>query len=212
MRMHRAIGVIAAVVAIAVSCTSEKVSSPPILPMVVSLANNGNGGGGGGNNNDCGSAIRAMTAAWTTEECLLLGRFTGGGGQEVAVDNIYVTRGFTLHCDVLLSNNLEINWPGNKWHTDKPFTAVRCEDDPTIGPEPPAAPADTYIGDGTGDLNGVPGARAVVVLKDDGERNGGDHDFMSIQVYDALGNLVLDVPLSRLTNGNIQAHFDQPHR
>ena len=50
------------------------------------------------------------------------GRMTGGGGQNVEIGGIYVTRGFTIHCDLVLSNNLEINWPGNKWHIDKPLT------------------------------------------------------------------------------------------
>jgi hypothetical protein len=145
------------------------------------------------------------------EECTLLGRFTGGGGQEVAVGDVYVTRGFTLHCDVVLSNNLEINWPGNKWHTDKPFPVVQCLDDPAITPNPPSAPVDTYIGEGLGSLNGVPGATAYIVLKDSGEQ-GGKNDFAQIRITDANGVVVLEVPLSALTNGNIQAHYDQPHK
>jgi len=122
-----------------------------------------------------------------------------------------VTRGFTLHCDILLSNNLEINWPGNKWHTDKPFTAVQCLDDPAITPNPPDAPVDTYIGEGTGTLNGVPGATASIIFKDSGEQ-GGKNDFAQIRITDANGVVVLDLPLSPLTNGNVQAHFDQPHK
>ena len=40
------------------------------------------------------------------------GRFTGGGHQ-VRVGDARVTRGLTIHCDLLLSNNLEVNWGGN---------------------------------------------------------------------------------------------------
>lgn len=208
MRMHRVIGLGVVACVTAVSCTSNDVAGPmkPIAssPSFAKGGGGGPGGGGGGGNDPCSDLKK--------EECILTGRFTGGGGQVVAIGDVYVTRGFTLHCDVTLSNNLEINWPGNKWHTDKPFTVVTCLDDPNFGPEPPAAPVDTYIGDGTGTLNGVAGARAVIRFMDSGERGSGDHDFASIQVYDSNGNLVLDVPLSSLTNGNIQAHYDQPHK
>ena len=69
------------------------------------------------------------------------------------VDGVRITRGFTIHCDIILSNNLEINWSGgNKWHIDKPLTSATCVDDPAISPEPPAAPFDTFIGEGEGTL------------------------------------------------------------
>jgi hypothetical protein len=201
MRVKLIVGLAVVASAGVVSCTSTDVTRPLAPSSTLSFAKGGGSGGGG--SDPCGGT--------KYEECVLLGRFTGGGGQTVEIGNIYVTRGFTLHCDILLSNNLEINWPGNKWHTDKPFTAVQCLDDPDINPEPPPAPVDTYIGDGTGSLNGVDGARAVIVFKDSGEQ-GGKNDFASIQVYDPNGVLVLDLPLSPLTNGNIQAHFDQPHK
>jgi len=204
MRMHTAVGLFVVAGMTAVSCTSNEKIGAPLAPTALAPAFN-RSDGGGPPKDPCADPFDLEP------ECILNARFTGGGGQQVEVAGIYVTRGFTLHCDVLLSNNLEINWPGNKWHTDKPFTAVTCLDDPNFGPEPPAAPADTYVGDGLGELNGVPGARAVIVFQDDGER-GGAHDFASIQVYDAGGTLVLNVPLSPLTNGNIQAHFDQPHK
>jgi len=41
------------------------------------------------------------------------GRMTGGGRQ-ITIGGLKITRGFTIHCDILLSNNLEINWPGHK--------------------------------------------------------------------------------------------------
>jgi len=37
------------------------------------------------------------------------GRFTGGGFQ-INDNDLRVSRGFTLHCDAILSNNFEVNW------------------------------------------------------------------------------------------------------
>ena len=71
------------------------------------------------------------------------------------------------------------------------------------------APINTFIGVADGELNGVPGATARFVLIDAGEP--GRNDKASFQVFDANNNLVLDVPLSLLDNGNIQMHYDQPH-
>lgn len=145
------------------------------------------------------------------EECQFDGRFTGGA-KNITAGGVSITKGFTLHCDIVLSNNLEINWTGgNNWHTDKPFASAVCTDDPTISPEPPPAPFDTFTGQGTGTLNGVPGSVAKIILKDGGEP-GGVNDRVQVQIYDAGGALVLDLPLSAITGGNIQAHYDQPHR
>jgi hypothetical protein len=145
------------------------------------------------------------------EDCVVDGRMTGGGKQ-ITVAGVKVTRGFTIHCDLILSNNLEINWPdGNNWHIDKPLESAVCTDDPTITPNPPDAPFDTFEGEGHGTLNGVDGAFVHFVFKDAGEP-GGKGDQASIQVWDENGVLVLDVPLQGLEGGNIQAHFDQPHK
>ena len=136
-----------------------------------------------------------------------VGRMTGGGAQ--VYGNVKITRGFTIHCDIVLSNNLEINWPGNKWHIDKPLTSARCFDDPTIDQKPPAAPFDTFVGEGIGRLNGVDGSLVKFTFVDAGEP--GKYDMAKIQVFAPNGALVLDIPLSYLDNGNIQAHYDQPH-
>lgn len=144
------------------------------------------------------------------EVCDLDGRMTGGGGQ-VTVGDVYITRGLTVHCDIVLSNNLEINWPGNKWHLDKPLTSALCIDDPTVTPEPPPAPFDTFIGVGIGRLNGVDGYRVEFIFVDSGEP-GGDNDKTQIQIFSPSNELVLDVPLDFLDNGNLQAHYDQPHK
>ena len=122
-----------------------------------------------------------------------------------------MTFGFTLHCDIVLSNNLEVNWAGGRWHLDKPITLARCEDDPAIAPRPPVAPFDTFHGEATGRLNGVDGSRIEFTFVDDGEgRNSGDQ--ARIRIYAPGSNtVVLDVPLQLTANGNIQAHYDQPH-
>lgn len=134
------------------------------------------------------------------------GRMTGGG---FSAGVIKATGGFTLHCDITLSNNLEINWNKNKWHLDKPITKATCIDDPAYDPTAPVAPFDTFIGEGLGEYNGVAGSLAKFTFIDAGEP--GKNDMVKIQVWDAAMNLVLDLPLQKLSNGNFQAHYDQPH-
>jgi len=137
------------------------------------------------------------------------GRMTGGGAT-VTVDNLKITKGLTLHCDITLSNNLEINWPGHQWHLDKPITSAICIDDPAIDPTQPAAPFDTFIGEAIGQLDGVAGSHIKFTFVDAGEP-GGKADKAGFQIWDANGNLVLNLPLQFTTTGNLQAHYDQPH-
>ncbi len=145
------------------------------------------------------------------------GRMTGGGGQvrlgTVTLDG-RVTRGFTIHCDITLSNNVEINWPDNRWHIDKPLTSALCIDDPAIHPEPPPAPFDTFIGEGIGRLNGVDGSILRFVFVDAGEP-GGKSDRATINVWAPGDDPDVDDPVLSvdgfLDHGNLQAHFDQPH-
>ena len=141
------------------------------------------------------------------------GRMTGGGRQ-ITIGGVKITRGFTIHCDIVLSNNLQINWPGHKWHLAKPLTSATCIDDPAIDPTPPPAPFDTFVGEGLGSLDGVPGSLVRFTFIDAGEP-GGLNDKAQIQIFSGstpATPLVLDVPLTFLTNGNLQAHFDQPHK
>jgi hypothetical protein len=140
---------------------------------------------------------------------LLPGRMTGGGVQ-ISIGNVSISRGFTIHCDIILSNNIEINWPGNKWHLDKPITSATCIDDPTISPQPPPAPFDTFIGKATGRLNGVDGSRLEFTFVDAGEP--GRKDKSQLRIFAPNGTVVLDVPLGFLDHGNLQAHYDQPHK
>lgn len=139
----------------------------------------------------------------------LQGRMTGGGAQ--IFGDVKITRGFTIHCDIVLSNNLEINWgKGNKWHIDKPLTKATCIDDPAYQEEPPIAPFNTFIGEGIGRLNGVDGSKVFFTFIDAGEPGKNDKAAIKIIAPDGV-TVVLDIPLVLLDHGNIQAHFDQPH-
>jgi hypothetical protein len=150
---------------------------------------------------------RTNTTGTIPPECN--GRFTGGGFQ-IDAAGLKVTRGFTLHCDALLSNNFEVNWPeGNNFHIDKNQSAV-CSlvDDPA----PPDAPVNRIEVTGTGKLNGVDGATVRLVLIDNGERNDAPPDQAYIEINGVAitpGSFAVPAPID---GGNIQAHFDQPHK
>jgi hypothetical protein len=140
------------------------------------------------------------------------GRMTGGGAQ-IDVGVAKITRGFTIHCDLTLSNNLEINWDKNQWHIEKPLTAATCTDDPNIDQAPPRAPFDTFVGEGYGRLNGVDGSFVRFTFVDAGEP--GKNDSAAIQIWAPGADPSVDAPYldigGLLTHGNIQAHYDQPH-
>ena len=139
------------------------------------------------------------------------GRFTGGGNQVDVGGIAKITRGLTIHCDLLLSNNLEINWDkGNNFHMLDHLETIACFDDPAIDQKPPRAPLDTLVGRGTGRFNGVDGYRIEFTLVDAGEP--GRSDEMAILITAPNGTVVLNVPRQQLTGGNLQAHFDQPHK
>lgn len=145
------------------------------------------------------------------EDPILNGRFTGGGNQ-VRIGEARVTRGFTLHCDLLLSNNLEVNWGGNKFHMLEHLVTVECSDSPDIIQAPPDAPLDTMRGVGTGRYNGVEGYTILFTLVDYGEPGSSDRAALKIYQTSNPANVVLDLPLQLLTGGNLQAHYDQPHK
>lgn len=139
------------------------------------------------------------------------GRFTGGGHQVDVGGIAKITRGLTIHCDLLLSNNLEINWGGgNNFHMLEHLETIACFDDPAIEQKPPSAPIDTLIGVGTGRYNGVDGYRIEFTLVDAGEP--GRSDEMAILITAPGGGVVLNVPRQHLSGGNLQAHYDQPHK
>jgi len=138
------------------------------------------------------------------------GRMTGGGSV-FTIDDVRVTRGFEIHCDLRNPNNLEVNWPGNKFHMTELTSAV-CTDSPAVDQTPPnSAPFDTFTGTGRGKLNNQPGARIEFVFVDAGEP--GTSDTAWIKVFDKDDNLVLYVPgdpnvPGYLNNGNLQTHKD----
>ena len=155
-----------------------------------------------------------QTTTTTTDpppsDCTLPGRMTGGGA-DIEVGGAKVTKGLTLHCDITLSNNLEINWGGgNNWHITRPLTDANCIDAPDINPVPPVAPFDTFIGIAVGTFNGIEGYICQFIFADAGEP-GGKHDLAAIQISSPSGEVVLHVPLSETSTGNLQAHYDQPH-
>ena len=131
------------------------------------------------------------------------GRFTGGGFQ---IADVKVTRGFTIHCDNLLTNNLEVNWGGgNNFHMRKnTLTSVVCSrpNDPT----PPASPVSRIQASAVGQCNGLP-ANISFILEDHGEPGTNDRAELIIS-----GGCTLNLTLATLDGGNIQAHFDQPHK
>lgn len=143
------------------------------------------------------------------------GRMTGG--RNVRVDGAKVrgtTGGMTIHCDVTLSNNIQVSWPQNKWHLDKEsLDDIMCLDSPDIVQAPPQAPLDTFIGTATGQLNGDPGSAIWFKFVDAGEP--GTNDFVEIRIWSPGDDPSTDTPYFEvagfLDGGNIQAHFDQPH-
>ncbi len=152
-----------------------------------------------------------------------VGRMTGGGtirleglfdGEPVEVR---FTNGFTLHCDIELSNNLEINWGGNQWHIEKEsLEHVECINEPDVAPEPPPAPFDTFIAAATGRLNGEWGSHIAFTLQDAGEP-GGNNDKAGLAIWDvgvdphSGADPIIVVPFDFIVHGNLQAHYDQPH-
>jgi hypothetical protein len=135
------------------------------------------------------------------------GRFTGGGKDAIA-GGVTITKGFEVDCDLHQpSNNLEINWTGgNHFHMENFYSAV-C----TLqgNPRPPKAPVNTIVGMGTGRYDGLEGYTVVFELQDNGEP--GTNDKTSFLIYETANpaNVVLNLPLSIITSGNIQAHVDQ---
>jgi hypothetical protein len=141
------------------------------------------------------------------------GRMTGGGQNLRFADDVRITKGLTIHCDLRLSNNLNVVWPGDSGSQNHfrmtEHTFADCVDT-EIDQRPPDAPFDTFIGEGTGKLNGASGASISWVFVDAGEP--GTSDQAGMEIKDGDGKTVLLLPLETVANGNLQAHFDQPHK
>jgi hypothetical protein len=136
------------------------------------------------------------------------GRFTGGG-KDIAANGVTITQGLELDCDLNPSNNLEINWTGGHHFHMLHFLSAVCFDDPAFHQQPPAAPINTMIGVGTGRYDGVDGYTVEFTLIDAGEPGRNDKIAILIHKTAAPGTVVLSLPLTTLTGGNLQAHPDQ---
>ena len=177
--------------------------SAVVSALAVGLWDDGTGGG----------QLASVTVELPTGPCVVtgFGRFTGGGFT-TRVDGVRISRGLTIHCDLLLSNNLEVNAGGKKFHMTEHLTTIACTDDPAIDQTPPAAPLDTIIGVGTGRYNNKDGYTIEFTLVDAGEP--GTNDEAALRIYETANpsNVVLDLPLQTIDGGNLQAHYDQPHK
>lgn len=156
----------------------------------------------------------SSTSVTVPEDCTgpkVTGRFTGGGVQ-TNTEGKRVTYGLTIHCDLQLSNNLELNWRGNRFHMTEHLITTICSDNPEIIQAPPVAPIDTLVGVGTGRYNNEDGYTIEFTLQDHGEP--GIYDQAAFKIYETANelNVVLEVLLQTLDGGNLQAHADQPHK
>jgi hypothetical protein len=158
-----------------------------------------------------GGEQASVTVTIPTDCVVSTGRFTGGGKQ-IDINGIAITKGLTIHCDLLLSNNLEINWNGHQFHMEEHTVTISCTDDPSIDQKPPAAPLDTLVGIGLGRYDNNDGYTVEFTLVDAGEP--GKTDQAALKIYETANpvNVVLNLPLTYLTGGNLQAHYDQPHK
>ncbi len=144
--------------------------------------------------------------AFEPKDC---GRMTGGGSV-FRIDDVRVTRGFEIHCDLREPNNIQVNWPNNRFHMTELTSAV-CTDTVAVQAPPQSSPFDTFKGTGTGRYNNQAGARIEFEFVDAGEP--GTSDTALIKVFDSNNDLVLDVPGDPnvpgfLTFGNMQTHKD----
>ena len=147
------------------------------------------------------------------------GRMTGGGF-DINIDGVKISKGLTLHCDAALSNNLNIKWDGGHWHIQREqIYDILCLDDPAYDPSPPDAPFDTFIARANGRLDNQDNSIIEFIFIDDGEPGTGDRAGFTIyapnqgpgQVAPGDEVIVLQVDEDFIDGGNLQAHFDQPH-
>lgn len=218
MRLHRLIFGIAPILML--GCDGPTPAEPELPAGPEPIVSEGYYGGydcGYGCGYDCGYGCGCDCCKPPEEN--LEGRMTGGGvvrlggeGPEGPVE-VKITHGFTLHCDQRLSNNLEVNWGGNQWHINPKgvLSDVSCTDDPLVAEEPPPAPFDKLCAKARGRYNGELGYKIDFCLQDAGEP-GGKNDKASMTITGPLGGLVLEVPWGLTESGNLQAHYDQPHK
>ena len=127
-----------------------------------------------------------------------------GGGSVFDTNGERVTHGFQLDCNASSNSpaNLQVNWNGNTFHLEA-LTLAACTDSAGISPNPPSAEFDTYVGAGTGRLNGVSGYKVEWRFTDAGQP--GTNDSARIVIRDPANAVLLSVSGS-LNRGNHQAH------
>jgi len=157
--------------------------------------------------------------------CVLTGFMTGGGRFNGDVNNApspnpsvsTLVHGLILHCDPSkLPNNLEINWKDpstgaeHHFHLDQ-LNAAHCEMNTALGsPNPPTANFNTWVGNGTGTLDGQGDASIYAIFTDQSQPAGtqanGPGDWSTIVIHSSDGTLVLNITDS-LFGGAQQAHM-----
>ena len=159
--------------------------------------------------------------------CIFTGFMTGGGRFNGNVNTApepnptipILVHGFILHCDpTVLPNNLEVNWKDPATGVEHRFhlnllVDAHCEMNEALGsPNPPTADFNTWVGSGTGTLDGQTGASIYAIFTDQsqpaGTQAGGPGDWSTIVIYGPDGTLVLNVTDS-LFGGAQQAHMCQ---
>lgn len=126
-----------------------------------------------------------------------------GRGSVFTNNDVWITLGFEMYCDLREPNNLQVNWPdGNKLHMLE-LTYAICTDDPKINQKPPAFPFDPFTGEGTCRFNAVEGATINFILVDQGEP--GKSDTGWIQIFEKHEQEVLNLEGS-MKYGNLQAY------
>jgi len=185
------------------ACSGTSSSMNPTSPSALSSAS------GGSNFSPNPDETPTCETDPTLPECeVLSGRFTGGGFQ-FDDSGAKVTRGFTIHCDNTLTNNLEVNWGGgNNFHIDKEsLTGVVCTR--PVDPTPPQAGVSRIEATSPGTCNKAP-ATINFILEDHGEP--GTNDRAQLIITGSAPGCSLNISLRTISGGNIQAHFDQPHK
>jgi hypothetical protein len=166
---------------------------------------------------EVGSPRTASTTVSVPTDCAqvaAIGRFTGGPNA-IEIGGTKVTTGLQIHCHPKdPSVNFEINWGGGDNFHLTDITTVSCFDSPGLTPQPPKAPVDTIVATGYGTYNNVAGYTIEFTLGDSGEPDNKRTDVMRILIYKTgdPSDVKLNVPLQNISAGNIQAHYDQPHR
>ena len=180
----------------------------------VTVTVNATGTWGTGDPDSDRTASTTVTVPSDCTEIAAIGRFTGGPNA-IEIGGTKVTTGLQIHCHPKdPSVNFEINWGGGDNFHLTDVTTVSCFDSPLVTPQPPKAPVDTIVATGYGTFNNVAGYTIEFTLVDSGEPDNKRTDQMRILIY-TTGNpsdVKLNVPLQFISAGNIQAHYDQPHR